>query len=263
MIKLVVSDFDGVLTDNSVYLDQNGTETVRCHRGDGHGISLLRQKGIPFVVLSKERNPVVSKRCDKLGVACYQGIDNKLPLLEKIIADHGVTAANVMYIGNDINDNECLGYVGHPVAVADAHATTKLLARYVTTNNGGYGAVREAIDTIVMGDDSIRPWGHYSILHDTDYCKVKELFVKPNSKLSYQSHEHRDEAWTVVQGQATVTLDDQVEKYSAGETVIIKAGTKHRLANEDNTDLKVIEVQTGTYFGEDDIVRYEDDYGRS
>ena len=111
-------------------------------------------------------------------------------------------------------------------------------------------------------DESIRPWGHYEILLDESYCKVKRIFVKPGQRLSYQYHHKRQEAWTVVSGIATITIDGKTNHYQPGETVLIPLGAKHRMANEEPVDMVLIEVQTGTYFGEDDIVRIEDDYDR-
>lgn len=112
-------------------------------------------------------------------------------------------------------------------------------------------------------DESIRPWGHYDILLDEAYCKVKRIVVKPEQLLSYQYHHKRSEAWTVVQGIAQVTLNDITTDYLPGDTIIIKLGDKHRMGNPSKTeDMILIEVQTGTYFGEDDIVRIEDKYDR-
>ena len=108
-----------------------------------------------------------------------------------------------------------------------------------------------------------RPWGSFEHLLDTDYCKVKEIIVKPGQRLSYQYHHKRSEAWVVVQGVATVTLDDKDINYAVGEIVDIPVGMKHRVRNDYEDDLIFIETQTGTYFGEDDIVRIEDDYGRN
>lgn len=108
-----------------------------------------------------------------------------------------------------------------------------------------------------------RPWGRYFVLHDEFNYKVKRIEVEQNQRLSYQYHHKRAEAWTIVQGEATVTLDSIDKVYKKGETVIIDLGTKHRVANFGTELLIFIEVQTGTYFGEDDIVRIEDDYSRS
>ena len=108
-----------------------------------------------------------------------------------------------------------------------------------------------------------RPWGSFENLLDEDYCKVKRIIVKPGQRLSYQYHHKRSEAWVVVQGIATVTLDDKEIAYTMGEIVDIPVGTKHRVQNNFEEDLIFIETQTGTYFGEDDIVRLKDDYGRN
>jgi len=112
-----------------------------------------------------------------------------------------------------------------------------------------------------------RPWGSFEHLLDTEYCKVKRIIVKPGQRLSYQYHHKRSECWVVVQGRATVTLDGKDFEYESdnelGNIVNIPVGTKHRVRNDEEIDLIFIETQTGTYFGEDDIVRLEDDYGRN
>jgi len=107
-----------------------------------------------------------------------------------------------------------------------------------------------------------RPWGSFEHLVDEDYCKVKRIIVKPGERLSYQYHNKRSECWVIVQGQATMTLDGQVFIYDTGELIDIPVGTKHRVWNRTEDELIFIETQTGTYFGEDDIVRIDDDYGR-
>ena len=107
-----------------------------------------------------------------------------------------------------------------------------------------------------------RPWGTFENLLDTDYCKVKEIVIKKGSRLSYQYHHKRSEHWVVVQGEAVATLNGVEITYKVGEIVNVPVGTKHRVENRSDEDLKLIEVQVGTYFGEDDIVRLEDDYGR-
>ena len=111
-----------------------------------------------------------------------------------------------------------------------------------------------------------RPWGSFENLLDEEYCKVKRIIVKPGQRLSYQYHHKRNECWVVVQGRATVTLDGKDFEYESdnelGNIVNIPVGTKHRVRNDEEIDLIFIETQTGTYFGEDDIVRIEDDYGR-
>lgn len=150
-VRALILDFDGVLTDNTVTVTSDGVESVTCWRGDGIGTAALQALGIPVVVLSKERNPVVAVRCDKLGLPCHQGVDNKLPRLIDILSDLGVRAEDAAYVGNDTNDLECLRHVGLPVVVADAHPDTLHAARYVTSAAGGRGAVREVCDLVLKG----------------------------------------------------------------------------------------------------------------
>lgn len=107
-----------------------------------------------------------------------------------------------------------------------------------------------------------RPWGEFFILDEGPTHKVKRILVKPGERMSYQYHHHRKEAWTVISGTATVTLEGEILEINPGETVIIPLGHKHRVQNSKKEDLVFIEVQTGTYFGEDDIVRLDDDYQR-
>jgi len=109
----------------------------------------------------------------------------------------------------------------------------------------------------------VRPWGRFEVLLDTEYFKSKRITVHPGQKLSYQSHKHRSEHWVVVKGTAEVTLDGKVLTLNYGENVYIPLGAKHRMANPGTENMEIIEVQVGNYFGEDDIIRYEDDYGRS
>jgi mannose-6-phosphate isomerase len=108
-----------------------------------------------------------------------------------------------------------------------------------------------------------RPWGYYKVLYHTPYTKVKELLVRPGFRSSYQYHNKRSEHWYVVSGTATITLDGETKKLEQYQNADAPVGTKHRIGNDTNEDLVFIEVQTGEYFGEDDIVRLEDDFGRS
>lgn len=108
-----------------------------------------------------------------------------------------------------------------------------------------------------------RPWGEFRILHEEEKCKVKKLVVKPGQKFSLQTHEKRNELWSIIQGVGEITLDEEISQTQAGMMYYLPAGVKHRLENVGTEDLVVIEVQTGVYFGEDDIVRYEDTYGRA
>lgn len=108
-----------------------------------------------------------------------------------------------------------------------------------------------------------RPWGKFTTLLVREGCKVKEIVVNPKQRLSYQSHFKRKEKWVVFEGIATVTLNEREIVLYPGDSIEIPVNAKHRVSNnEEKQKLKFIEVQTGTYFGEDDIVRYQDDYGR-
>lgn len=149
-IKLLVLDFDGVFTDNRVYLNEEGVESVVCHRGDGMGISLLKkQTQMPVVVISTERNKVVMARCQKLNIPCFHGIDDKLTQLKKVVDHYQTTLNNVMFVGNDVNDLECLQASGVGTIVADAHASVVPHANLVLKNKGGDGAVREVCDLLM------------------------------------------------------------------------------------------------------------------
>lgn len=148
-IRLLVLDFDGVLTDNRVVVHQDGTESVTCDRGDGLGIERLLAAGVEIVVLSKETNPVVAARCRKLALPCSQGQDDKLPQLERMAADRGLAPAQVAFVGNDVNDLEAMAWCGVAIAVADAYPEVRAGADFVTRRPGGRGAVREVCDLLL------------------------------------------------------------------------------------------------------------------
>lgn len=149
-VQLLVLDFDGVLTDNRVFVDENGTESVLCNRSDSLGIELLKQKkNIDTIVISKEKNNVVKTRCAKLSIECYSGVDDKLGLLKSISADKNIPLKNIAYIGNDFNDVPCMKNAGVSVAVNDSHETAISVADILLNKKGGYGAVREFIDMLL------------------------------------------------------------------------------------------------------------------
>ncbi len=153
-ISLLVLDFDGVLTDDRVYVNQHGEETVAAHRGDGLGIAQLKKAGIEVIILSTEKNPVVQARAKKLDLAVYQGIEKKGKKLQDLIKEKELTAAQVAYVGNDINDLPCFPLVGLAVAVADANPAVIEKAGLVLKKKGGYGAVRELCDLLLKGHAS-------------------------------------------------------------------------------------------------------------
>ncbi|HUR96094.1 MAG TPA: HAD hydrolase family protein [Gemmatimonadales bacterium] len=153
-VRLVVFDFDGVFTDNTVYVSEDGTEAVRCWRGDGLGLQAVQRLGVGVMILSTEVNPVVSARARKLKVECVQGCDDKRTRLESIVRERGLTLDQVAYVGNDVNDLGCLEAVRLPVVVGDAHASVLAAARLRTLRPGGRGAVREVCDLLVAARES-------------------------------------------------------------------------------------------------------------
>ncbi len=156
-VRLLVLDFDGVLTDNRVWVDETGRESVAANRSDSYGIGLLREAGIETVVISKERNPVVAARCKKMNVPYQQGIDDKASALEALLEARGVDAAHVVYAGNDLNDLPCFPLVGWAVAVADAMPEVRREADYVLSREGGRGAVRELCDLLLAHSKNKHP----------------------------------------------------------------------------------------------------------
>ena len=148
-LSAIVFDFDGVFTDNRVLTFQDGTEAVFCSRSDGMGIELLRMAGVPMVVISKERNPVTTARCTKLGLEVVQGIDDKVPAMTAWLAERNLDPARTIYVGNDVNDLPCMRLVGCAVAVADAHPVVLAEADIVLPRRGGDGALRFLSDAIL------------------------------------------------------------------------------------------------------------------
>jgi N-acylneuraminate cytidylyltransferase len=148
-IEAVVTDFDGVHTDNLVYVDENGIESVRCSRSDGMGIAALKEAGLKLLILSKERNPVVARRGEKLNVEVIQGCDNKLETLKEWLSSHNISSQQCIYVGNDINDLECLQYVGISVSPADAHESVSHAVAWKLSRIGGHGAIREMSDVLI------------------------------------------------------------------------------------------------------------------
>jgi len=148
-VRFVVFDFDGVFTDNRVLVGQDGSEYVFCCRSDGLGLEALVRAGIPALVLSTEVNPIVLARTSKLKLECIHGCSDKWPELERLMAARGYEPSDVAYVGNDVNDRECLSHVGVPICVADAHPDVRPLAKLITRRRGGRGAVREICDVII------------------------------------------------------------------------------------------------------------------
>lgn len=150
-VDVLVTDFDGVHTDDTAFVDQSGRETVRINRRDGHGVKLLREAGVPVLILSTETNEVVARRAEKLRVECLHGIDDKAPALLAWLDARGLDPSRTAYLGNDVNDIGCLEVVGSAICVADAHPAVAEVARFRTLEKGGGGAVREVAEAIIAG----------------------------------------------------------------------------------------------------------------
>lgn len=149
-IQLLVFDFDGVFTNNKVIVSESGEESVICDRSDGIGLAMLRSLGIEMIILSTESNKVVTKRAEKLKIQCRQGIPDKLVELHSIAMEYNISLDRMAYLGNDINDLDCLKAVGLPVVVADAYPQVKEIATLILKKNGGDGAVREFCEFLYL-----------------------------------------------------------------------------------------------------------------
>lgn len=148
-VELLVLDFDGVLTDNRVWVNAEGQEWVAAHRGDGWGLARLREAGIEVIVLSTETDPVVAARCEKLGLPVEQGVQDKSPALRAILEQHGVDPSRAIFVGNDENDVPCFPIVASALVPADAHRSARRQADRVLNHRGGRGAVREVCDLLL------------------------------------------------------------------------------------------------------------------
>lgn len=149
-VRLLVLDFDGVMTNNLVMVMQDGSEGVLCNRSDGLGIGMLKGAGLGIAVLSAETNPVVARRCEKLAIECIQGVKDKLAGLKRLLDMKGIDPGEVAYVGNDVNDIPCMDHVtsrgGVAIGVADSHPAVRAHVQGMTRLPGGYGAVREVVD---------------------------------------------------------------------------------------------------------------------
>jgi YrbI family 3-deoxy-D-manno-octulosonate 8-phosphate phosphatase len=150
-VKLIICDFDGVVTDNRVWTDEEGRESVAASRSDSLHIATLRAQGIETMVLSSEPNPVVLARAKKMGVEAVHGvgIQDKGRAMKKVLEEKNIKAENVIYVGNDLNDLPCFEIAGWSVAVADAYPDVIRAADYVLTKTGGYGAIRELCEIVL------------------------------------------------------------------------------------------------------------------
>lgn len=156
-VDAVVTDFDGVHTDDTAIVGEAGVEFVRVSRSDGHGVARLREAGVPMLILSAETHPVVSARAAKLGVEVRQGVADKASALQDWARTRGIRLDRIAYLGNDRGDLPALELVGWPIAVADAVPDVKRISRVVLERAGGHGAVRELADAVLAARAAASP----------------------------------------------------------------------------------------------------------
>lgn len=142
-IDCIIYDFDGVMTDNRVLVDQDGMESVFVNRSDGYGIMRIKELGIPQVIVSTETNPVVERRAEKLKIEVIHGVADKESAVREYCEVHGYSLERVIFMGNDFNDMPAMKIVGHKAAPADAEIEILEIADWVSQKRGGYGAVRD------------------------------------------------------------------------------------------------------------------------
>ena len=154
-LDALVFDFDGVLTNNLVYLNQSKEEWVVCSRADGLAFDVLRKLQKPVYILSTEKNPVVTARAQKLKIPVLQGIDNKMKSLKDLADREQFNLKNILYVGNDINDYHAMQLCGYTACPSDSHKKIKELSNIVLNNRGGDGVVRELLEE-VLGLDIVK-----------------------------------------------------------------------------------------------------------
>lgn len=146
--SLIVYDFDGVMTDNKVILREDGIESVIVNRSDGLAVEIIKKMGVQQLILSKEKNKVVTSRAKKLNIPVLHGINNKKDILRQYCKKHSIALRNVIYVGNDINDLDVMEIVGYPMCPQDAYPEARAIAKFVIPANGGSGVIRELLNYI-------------------------------------------------------------------------------------------------------------------
>lgn len=144
-INLIVYDFDGVMTDNKVLVSENGKESVFCNRSDGLGVSIIKNEGIPQIIISTESNKVMEMRANKLGIPIVYNVSNKKKVLIKYCKKNNYDLKKVVYLGNDVNDIEAMRIVGYPLVPIDAEEEIKKIAKFVIEKRGGDGVIRNFV----------------------------------------------------------------------------------------------------------------------
>ncbi len=248
-------------------------EEGRLAQGDGYlqlelgsAFAQMPDLSIDYAVMEKTDNAAVVA-CD-IGwsdVGCWKALgeltaaDDNNNRVEGEALLHNTTNCTIKSSGRFIGtvgiDNLVIVDTPDALLVADKQHTQDVKSIYATLKGMDHELHKEHRTVC-------RPWGSYTVLQESDNYKIKRIEVKPGASLSLQSHRHRAEHWVVVKGQAKALNDDRELVLNLNESTYIPAGCKHRLSNETNEAVTIIEVQSGSYLGEDDIVRFDDDYGR-
>ena len=147
-INAFVFDFDGVLTNNLVQMDENGKESVSCSRADGLAFDMLRKLNKPAYILSTEKNLVVKARAKKLNIPAIQGVADKVEAIKKLAVDNSYSLKNILYVGNDLNDYHVMKICGYTACPSDSHKKIKSISDIVLELKGGEGIVRELLEDV-------------------------------------------------------------------------------------------------------------------
>jgi YrbI family 3-deoxy-D-manno-octulosonate 8-phosphate phosphatase len=151
-IDTIVIDFDGVLTDNSVYLNHSGQEWVKCSRADGLAFDTLHKLNKTVLILSSETNKVVTARAKKLNVRVIQSMKNKIDAIDLITNNGSINLEKILYIGNDLNDLNIMKLCGYTACPSDSHLSIKKISKFVLKARGGDGVIREIVEDILSLD---------------------------------------------------------------------------------------------------------------
>ena len=142
-VKLLIYDCDGVLTDNRVLVDETGKESAFFHRGDGYGVRLIRELGIPQIIVSTEVNPIVKYRAEKLKIEVFHSGEDKASAVKRCGDEHGIEPSFAMFIGNDLNDYKAMMAVGFRGCPSDAEPEIQAISHWISSKAGGFGVIRE------------------------------------------------------------------------------------------------------------------------
>ncbi len=248
---------------------EKGTNDLNFFRPDVEYWKKIREKSIDYAIMEKVSNSyVVPCNFHWSDLGGWDSVWQEYPKNNKGVvtsdSSHAINCRNVLLLSEDKNtqlvglglENLIAIATSDAVLVADKSRSqdVKQVVDYLSSKN---------IPQAESSKTDHRPWGWFEVLILSHKFQVKRIHVNPRSSLSLQSHKFRSEHWVVVKGTAKVTLDGSVSLLNVGESTYIKVGSVHRLENVANEPLEIIEVQTGSYLGEDDIIRYQDNYSRS